>query len=243
MISKKLYLLALAVMASFLVAGCGEGQQKSETAPGKDQANRPVAQQKYEPAYGDMIIRGSIGDASVLLPVLANDAASFDIIGLIYNGLVKYDKDLKLVPDLAEKWEISEDKLTIRFYLRKDVKWQDGKPFTSDDVELTYNVIVDKNTPTPYATDFLKVTKFHKLDPYTVEVTYRAAVCPGPWFLGPVNASCAPPEGARCHKEPFETQPCSEQDLIDLLSGKQARRSSWTATTITLKVGRTLTGS
>ena len=144
MTSKKLYLLALAAMASFLVAGCGEGQQKSETAPGKDQANRPVAQQKYEPAYGDMIIRGSIGDASVLLPVLANDSASFDIIGLIYNGLVKYDKDLKLVPDLAEKWEISEDKLTIRFYLRKDVKWQDGKPFTSNDVELTYNVIVDQ---------------------------------------------------------------------------------------------------
>jgi hypothetical protein len=73
MISKKLYLLALAVMASILVAGCKEGQQKSETAPLKEQANSPVAQQKYEPAYGDMIIRGSIGDASVLLPVLAND--------------------------------------------------------------------------------------------------------------------------------------------------------------------------
>ena len=159
MISKKLYLFALAAMA-FSWAGCGEGQQKAETASGKEQSNRPVAQQKYEPAYGDMIIRGSIGDASVLLPVLANDSASFDIIGLIYNGLVKYDKDLKLVGDLAEKWEISEDKLTIRFYLRKDVKWQDGKPFTSKDVELTYKVIMDPKTPTPYATDFMKVKKF-----------------------------------------------------------------------------------
>src|SRR5208283_4191886 len=123
------------------------------------------------------------GDASVLLPVLADDQPSLDIIGLIYNGLVKYDKDLKLVGDLAERWEISEDKLRIRFYLRKDVKWQDGKPFTSKDVELTYKVIVDPNTPTPYATDFLKVKEFRALDPYTVEVTYNEPYAPalGSW--------------------------------------------------------------
>jgi peptide/nickel transport system substrate-binding protein len=107
MIPKKLYLFILAAMVSVVMAGCGEGEQKSENAPGKDQANRPVAQKKYEPVYGDMMIRESIGDVSVLLPVLANDQSSFDIIGWIYNGLVKYDKDLKLVTDLAEKWEIS----------------------------------------------------------------------------------------------------------------------------------------
>ena len=130
-----------------------------------------------------MIIKGSIGDASVLLPVLANDQSSYDIIGLIYNGLVKYDKDLKLVPDLAEKWEISDDKLTITFHLRKDVKWQDGQPFTSKDVELTYKVIVDPKTPTPYATDFLKVKEFRVLDPHTVEVTYNEPYAPalGSW--------------------------------------------------------------
>jgi peptide/nickel transport system substrate-binding protein len=185
MLPKKAYLFALVAMACILVAGCGEGRQKSATAPAKAQAGTPVAQKKYEPAYGDMIVRGSIGDASVLLPVLANDSSSFDIIGLVYNGLVKYDKDLKLVPDLAEKWEISDDKLTITFHLRKDVKWQDGKPFTTKDVKLTYDVIVDPKTPTPYATDFKKVKKdgFHILDPYTFEVTYDKPYAPalGSW--------------------------------------------------------------
>ncbi len=183
MIPRKLFLLLLAVLVSLVLAGCGNGQQKSKNAPGKEQANQQVAQKNYEPAYGDMIIKGSIGDASVLLPVLANDQSSYDIIGLIYNGLVKYDKDLKLVPDLAEKWEISDDKLTITFHLRKDVKWQDGQPFTSKDVELTYKVIVDPKTPTPYATDFLKVKEFRVLDPHTVEVTYNEPYAPalGSW--------------------------------------------------------------
>src|SRR5512135_3304434 len=43
------------------------------------------------PAYGDMFIDASIGDASTLLPPLASDAASASVNSLIYNGLVKYD--------------------------------------------------------------------------------------------------------------------------------------------------------
>ena len=88
---------------------------------------QPAGQEKFEPAYGDMLIKGSIGDVSVLLPVLASDSASFEATGLIFNGLVKYDKNIKLEGDLAEKWDISQDNLKIRFFLRKNVKWQDGK--------------------------------------------------------------------------------------------------------------------
>lgn len=161
------------------VAGCGGGSHNGA----EKQASGQAATQDTKPAYGDMIIRGSIGDASVLLPVLASDASSFDITGLIYNGLVKYNKDIRLIGDLAEKWEISDDKLTIRFFLRKDVIWQDGKPFTAKDVEYTYKVYVDPKTPTAYATDFLKVKAFRILDDYTVEVTYDRPYAPalGSW--------------------------------------------------------------
>ncbi len=60
---------------------------------------------------GGTIIQASIGDATYLNPVLATDSASGDINGLIYNGLVKYDKNLELTGDLAESWEISKDNL------------------------------------------------------------------------------------------------------------------------------------
>ena len=76
--------------------------------------------------YGDTYVDASIGDASVLNPIISGDSASNDIIGLVYNGLVKYDKDLKLVGDLAERWEVSDGGKTITFYLRKNVKWHDG---------------------------------------------------------------------------------------------------------------------
>ena len=86
------------------------------------------------PSYGDTIIVGSIADASNLIPMLASDSASHDISGLIYNGLVKYDKDLNLVGDLAESWEVSPNGLTITFHLRRGGALQDDSPFTAEDV-------------------------------------------------------------------------------------------------------------
>ncbi len=122
------------ILVAFVIAclaGC-TSNEKGPAAASPGQPTSPTAtEKKDQPVYGDMIVRGSIGDASVLLPVLASDSASGDIIGLVYNGLVRYDKDIILEGDLAEKWEISDDNLTIRFHLRKGVKWHDGKPFTS----------------------------------------------------------------------------------------------------------------
>ncbi len=68
-------------------------------------------------------------------------------------------------------------------FLRKDVKWQDGSPFTAKDVEFTYKLYIDPKTPTAYATDFLKVKEFRVLDDYTVEVTYDKPYAPalGSW--------------------------------------------------------------
>ncbi len=111
------------------------------------------------PAYGDLFLDASIGDASTLIPPLAMDASSASIIGLVYNGLVKYDGDLNLVGDLAESWDISPDGLTITFHLRHGVKWHDGAPFTAKDVLFTYQVMVDPKTPTAYSGDYLQVKR------------------------------------------------------------------------------------
>jgi peptide/nickel transport system substrate-binding protein len=130
------------------------------------------------PAYGDIMVEGSIGDASNLIPLLASDSTSHGIAGMVYNGLVKYDKDLNIVGDLASEWEISRDGLVITFHLRKDVKWHDGLPFTAADVLFTYQVTVDPKTPTAYAGDFLKVKKAEVLDAYTFRATYDKPFAP-----------------------------------------------------------------
>ncbi len=155
----------LLTCAIVCLAGCTSNEKGSAAAPSHPSTSPAATEKPGQPVYGDMIVRGSIGDASVLLPVLASDSASGDIIGLVYNGLVRYDKNIILEGDLAEKWDISDDNLTIRFHLRKGVTWHDGKPFTSKDVEYTYKVIIDPATPTAYATDFLKVKEFRRTRP------------------------------------------------------------------------------
>ena len=167
----------------------------------------PQAADALEPAYGDMIIRGSIGDASVLLPVLASDSASFEITGLIYNGLVKYDKDILLVGDLATRWEISDDNLRIRFFLRPGVRWHDGAPLTTKDVEYTYKVYVDPTTPTAYATDFLRVKEFRVLDPLTCEAIYENPYAPAlaSWSQGILPSHLL--ENQEITKSPLQREP------------------------------------
>jgi peptide/nickel transport system substrate-binding protein len=143
-------------------------------------------------AYGDILVRGEIGDASNLIPLLASDSASHNIAGMVYNGLVKYDKDMNIVGDLAESWDITAKGLVITFHLRKGVKWHDGQPFTVADVLYTYQITVDPKTPTAYAEDFRAIKKAVALDDYTFRVTYDKPFAPAliswsssilPWHL------------------------------------------------------------
>lgn len=128
--------------------------------------------------FGDAIIEGSIGEPSNLIPILATDSASHEVAGLIYNGLLKYDKNLNLVGDLAYKWEVSADKKQIIFHLRKNVKWHDGKEFTSEDAKFTYQLIIDNNTPTAYDSDFRMIERVETPDKYTFKVTYKKPYAP-----------------------------------------------------------------
>jgi peptide/nickel transport system substrate-binding protein len=163
-----LRLLIFLLLIIVLIAACGK-------KPAADNA-QPLSDKK--PAYGDILVQGDIGDASNLIPLLASDSASHNIAGMVYNGLVKYDKDMNIVGDLAESWDISQNGLIITFHLRKGVKWHDGYPFTSADVLYTYQVTIDPKTPTAYAGDFLKVKRVEALNDYTFRVTYAKPFAP-----------------------------------------------------------------
>ncbi|MFH2120398.1 MAG: peptide-binding protein [Pseudomonadota bacterium] len=152
----------------------------------KEPGRAPAGSAAAAPAYGDIMVEGSIGDASNLIPLLASDSTSHEIAGLVFNGLIKYDKDIRIVGDLAESWEISGDGLVITFHLRKGVRWHDGRPFTAADVLYTYQVTVDPKTPTAYAGDFLKVKKAEVLDDWTFRATYDKPFAPAlmSWSVG-----------------------------------------------------------
>jgi peptide/nickel transport system substrate-binding protein len=162
--------LLLLIFLIFIVSSCKE----------KPAATVAIASERLhlEPAYGDALVVGSIGEPSNLIPLLASDSASFDISGLVYNGLVKYDTDLSVIGDLAESWDISKDGLVITFHLRKGVKWTDGVEFTADDVMFGYQTIINDKTPTAYSEDFKQVKKAEVIDKYTFRVTYKKPFAP-----------------------------------------------------------------
>ncbi|HPV52147.1 MAG TPA: peptide-binding protein [Smithella sp.] len=165
---KKVCLLLFLFFIHITLTACGTKQESVSSKPPEEKP----------PAYGDILVRGDIGDASNLIPILASDSASHNIAGMIYNGLVKYDKNMNIVGDLAESWDISSNGLVITFHLRKGIKWHDGKPFTSADVLYTYQATIDPKTPTAYAGDFLKVKKVEAPDDYTFRATYEKPFAP-----------------------------------------------------------------
>jgi peptide/nickel transport system substrate-binding protein len=73
------------------------------------------------------------GDLNALDPYTLNESFTLGALGNVMEGLTKRDKDLKIIPGLAERWEIV-DPLKWRFYLRKGVKFHGGEDFTADDV-------------------------------------------------------------------------------------------------------------
>jgi peptide/nickel transport system substrate-binding protein len=105
-------------------------------------------------------------------PLLATDGASGEITEWIFNGLVKFDKDGKIVGDLAKSFEYKSPKEII-FKLRDNVLWHDGKEFTADDVIFTFNLLNSKKISTPYSSDFKEVKSLEKIDKYTIKITYK----------------------------------------------------------------------
>jgi peptide/nickel transport system substrate-binding protein len=118
------------------------------------------------PASAQTLRYANQGGLKSLDPYTLNETTTHAHLGHVYEGLVTRDKDLKTVPALAESWETPEP-TRWRFHLRKNVKFQNGDPFTADDVLFSADRVraTGSNLTTRIATD----TKVVKIDDYTVD--------------------------------------------------------------------------
>src|SRR5687767_12729364 len=87
-------------------------------------------------------------DAQLFNEVYRNytGAGGYFVANNVYNRLVILDifGDASIAPDLAERWEALDGGAAYRFQLRRDIRWHDGAPFTSEDVRLTYQTVVEQ---------------------------------------------------------------------------------------------------
>ena len=152
-----------------LLAGCSAPEDKAPAAGRNASASAPATPAAPEP--GDRLVTGTIGEPSNLIPMLASDAPSHEVGGLLYVSCLKYDKDLKLAPYAAD-FEVLEGGKLLKFTLKPGIRWWDGKELTAEDVEFTYRLIVDPKTPTAYAENYKHVKEFKVTGTYTFEVRY-----------------------------------------------------------------------
>src|SRR3954462_8131896 len=128
-------------------------------------ATLSIAAFAISPASAQSLRYANQGDLKSLDPYTLRESTTIAHHGHVYEGLTARDKDLTIVPALAESWEIAEP-TRWRFHLRKTVKFQNGDPFTADDVVFSVERVRAKgsNLPTRIPSDATVV----KVDDYTV---------------------------------------------------------------------------
>ncbi len=198
-------IMALAAIAALFAAGGKEstGAGSAQLAPGAKFAEAPM--------LAELVKAGTLPPVDQRLPPQPVVVQPIEGIGL-YGGslsvqisnprgwepgveavtepLITYDPRSgdKLLPNLAERWELSTDGKVFTLYLRKGVKWSDGVPFTADDVTFFWNdVIKNQEILSTYnggvLPDYLsfKIPQtIEAVDQYTVRFTYDV-----PYFMAP----------------------------------------------------------
>jgi oligopeptide transport system substrate-binding protein len=131
------FILALICILSVLPGACTKSPGVIE-APGKNDVLN---------LYGI--------DPHTLDPAISGDSTSHQYVTQIFSGLVRLDNNLEPVPDIAEKWTISDDGMTYTFYLRKNVKFHDGTPVTASDFKHSWERACNPATGSSTAETYL----------------------------------------------------------------------------------------
>ncbi|MBZ9577435.1 peptidoglycan-binding protein [Patescibacteria group bacterium] len=125
------------------------------------------------PARGGTHTEGVIGQPRFINPVYANSDVDRDLVQLIFSGLMKYDENLQIVPDLAKGYpEIEEDGKVYKFYLKENLFWQDKTPLTADDIIFTVKTIQNPDFKSPLQANWVGV-EIEKINDLGVKFTLR----------------------------------------------------------------------
>ena len=141
-----------------------------------------LSDQKGEavPASGGHYTEGVTRAPDRINPLFSSaNQTDADISSLVFSGLVRLGPDGTPEPDLAERWEVTGNGQSYVFHLREGIAWQDGEPFTSDDVVFTFRAIADPNFKgDPALAQLMQGVVVTARDPLTVEFKLEQAYAP-----------------------------------------------------------------
>ena len=128
----------------------------------------PLAAQT--PKRGGTLVVGMSQDLPGLDPHPSTSTITYQVLSLVYQGLVDFDRDLKIRPVLAESWKVSPNGKEWTFALRKGVKFHNGRPLTAGDVKFSLDRILDPKTAARGKGALSIIESVQVVDPQTVRV-------------------------------------------------------------------------
>lgn len=130
------------------------------------------------PAGGGELIEGIVGVPRFLNPLYApSNPADRDIVRLLFSGLIRFDEHGNIVPDLAERIEMSENGLEYIVVLKEGMRWSDGELVTSEDVRFTIEAAKNPLYQSPLRSKFIN-TQVRTTDERTVNITLTEPSAP-----------------------------------------------------------------
>ncbi|EGD50654.1 extracellular solute-binding protein family 5 [Thermoanaerobacter ethanolicus JW 200] len=177
--------IILSFILMFIFTGCKTTPQNMVNLPQASEDKTKIEEEK--PVEGGTL-RVNITSFDTLNPFLNDNERVRQMLNLSLEGLVTLDKTLKPIPQLAENWQING--LNIKFYLKKNVKWQDGVSFTANDVKFTFDSFKNKDVKSPYRDILINYLSSYKTNgDYEFEVVLNKPVAnPIALFTFPILA-------------------------------------------------------
>ena len=123
-------------------------------------------------------------DLNTLDPAKVKTGEEMNVVYLVYSGLTEMDRNMKVQPDLAESWEVSDDLKTWTFHLRKGAKFHHGREVDSDDVVTTVERVMDKATGSVARANMMIVEKVEAVDKHTVRFQLKIPYAIFPEMMG-----------------------------------------------------------
>jgi peptide/nickel transport system substrate-binding protein len=175
----------LVVSIASLGIGCKEAEEVAEEA---EEAAEEVAEEVAEEAEEvaeeaggqpvEELIIGVQGDISGLDVQASRGIPGQSMLQLSYDGLVELSQGGEIMPALAEDWDISDDGLEYTFYLKKGVKFHNGREFVADDVKFSFERYVMPDVGFPFVDDFSIIKDIEVIDDYTVKCILKEVYNP-----------------------------------------------------------------
>jgi peptide/nickel transport system substrate-binding protein len=186
-----------------------------------------LARMRFAWAEGEpkRIIGALEEDPPVINPPMTSIISSFGAGCAVYEALTWVDQHGSIHPELAERWEISPDGKTYTFYLRKNVLWHDGTPFTSADVKFSLENVTAKLHPWGRGA-FKTLDRVDADDPHIAVVQLKT---PSPAIMNAVSAILPKHlwEGTDFVKNPLNKKPIGTGPFkfVEYIQGDRIRYS------------------